>query len=477
MKSNNFIRSAASVIFSNFFILLSGILVGFVLPKIMGVEQYGYYKLFILYTTYIVLLYFGFADGMLVKYGGQTEEEINHHEIEYITRFFIKMETIVSIVMLILSLCCLHDEYRIIFSLLSIFTFLSNLVTYYRYLAQAMMNFDIISRTNILQSIMTSSIVIICYLLVSLKVIRTLSASLYLIMFLCVFFILLLILAYNIRPSIWNNKQKKKLPENSWQLLRGIFKIGIPVAVSSQIGTLILNLDNQLISMFFSNRVFGIYSFAYSLISIISTIIVPISSVIFPFLNRQDNKSIIKQYDFNTSILFIFVYASLIIYYPARLFIEWYLPNYTQSLIYFRLLLPGVGITSCISILVFNYYKVLNKSNIYLAQGLLILIFSLALNLLAYYITKSAIAIAIVSLIVLVGWYIYTNFFFVKNYHIKWKRNTCFLLLMIFAFEFSTGVHNLWLSFICYLFLYLLFIFIFFRKRIYYIMMRFSKHV
>ena len=74
---NNFIKSVFTVIFSNIFILLSGVLVGFVLPKIMGVDEYGYYKLFMLYATYIVLLYFGLADGMLVKYGGQGDTQMD----------------------------------------------------------------------------------------------------------------------------------------------------------------------------------------------------------------------------------------------------------------------------------------------------------------------------------------------------------------------------------------------------------------
>lgn len=449
---NNFIRSVFSVIFSNIFILISGVLVGFILPKIMGVNEYGYYKLFMLYTTYIVLLYFGFADGMLVKYGGQDATVINKSEITYITRFFLKMEIIVSIVMFICCAYFLHGEYRSIFLLLSIFTLLSNVVTYYRYLAQAMLRFDLISRVNMFQSILTCLVVIICWLFVKIKLFNPLPATVYLFLFLIVFFILLVILYNRLKPVF--TKEELIKGKESKRVIFEIFKLGIPVAISYQIGTFILNIDNQLISIFFNNRLFGIYSFAYSLISIISTIIVPISTVIFPFLNRQNENTIMKQYSFNTSILFIFVYAALIIYYPVRIFIEWYLPNYNESLVFFRLLLPGIGISSCISILVFNYYKVIKKSGIYLIQGSVILIGSIIFNLIGYYLTKSAIVIAIISLLILFVWYIFTNIYFIQKYKICWKKNIGYLGVMILVFEITTEINNIWLSLIIYIVIY-----------------------
>ena len=94
---NNFIKSVFTVIFSNIFILLSGVLVGFVLPKIMGVDEYGYYKLFMLYATYIVLLYFGLADGMLVKYGGQDDTQIDKFKIQSVSYTHLTLPTILLV--------------------------------------------------------------------------------------------------------------------------------------------------------------------------------------------------------------------------------------------------------------------------------------------------------------------------------------------------------------------------------------------
>lgn len=250
---NKFIRSAFQVIISNFFILLSGILVGFILPKIMGVEEYAYYKIFILYTTYVVLLYFGFADGMLVKYGGQTEDEINLTEIRFISKFFIKMELLASLAMLILCSVFLSGEYRILFAFLSIYTFFSNLLVYLRNLAQAMMKFEIVSQIGIIQSFLTSISVIACYILIRLHIFKQLPANFYIPLMLLTFIILTITLITLLKNNI-SIPEGNNLIENPKKLLKSIFKIGIPVAISYQINTFILNLDNQIISIFLISK-------------------------------------------------------------------------------------------------------------------------------------------------------------------------------------------------------------------------------
>ena len=67
-KENGFLKNTIKVIVSNFALLSSSILVGLILPKILGVEQYGYYKLFMLYNVYGALLHFGFVDGILLYF-------------------------------------------------------------------------------------------------------------------------------------------------------------------------------------------------------------------------------------------------------------------------------------------------------------------------------------------------------------------------------------------------------------------------
>lgn len=460
--SNSFIKDSISIISSNIFLLLSGVLNGIILPKIMGVTQYGYYKVFSLYAGYIALLHFGFVDGVLLKYGGMDSSKINIKMLRSITRFFIGLQFFVSFIIFIISISFLKNIYRYIFCALSFFIIIYNLQIYFQYFSQAIMNFKLISKINILQSLLVSSIIVISWILVNNKIIKLYAIN-YVVLYEAIFAIILIIFLIIYR-RLWFG-EVYSYHKITYEI-KELFVIGMPVMLSSQIATLILNLDNQIIFIFFSPHVFGIYSFAYSLMVVITTIVSALSVVIFPFLNKKSISKIMAQYNKNLGYLLIFIYGAMIVYYPAKLFIRWYLPQYMESLIYFRLLLPGIGISSSISILIFNYYKVIKKSSLYLFYSIIVLILSTILNIIAYFITKSSYVIAFISLIVLMSWFFLLNYYLVKKYKIQWKKNTIYLIVMVIIFESVSLIDNLYISMLIYIIIYLAISLVLYKKEL-----------
>lgn len=104
MAKNKFFSSLIVVMASNLTTLVSGLLMGLLIPQLMGVENYGHYKIFILYATYASLLHFGFVDGILLKYGGTEERDLDIYEIRANTKFIIYLELLVSLLLLLISL-------------------------------------------------------------------------------------------------------------------------------------------------------------------------------------------------------------------------------------------------------------------------------------------------------------------------------------------------------------------------------------
>ena len=51
-------------IVANFFNLLVSLILSFVVPKLLGVEQYGYWQLYTFYVSYTGFFHFGMADGV-----------------------------------------------------------------------------------------------------------------------------------------------------------------------------------------------------------------------------------------------------------------------------------------------------------------------------------------------------------------------------------------------------------------------------
>ncbi len=50
----------------------------FLIPRLVSVEDYGYWRLFLLYASYVGLLHLGFVDGALLRWAGRPLDEFRH---------------------------------------------------------------------------------------------------------------------------------------------------------------------------------------------------------------------------------------------------------------------------------------------------------------------------------------------------------------------------------------------------------------
>lgn len=64
-----FIKNVLKIAISNIFIILSGVVSGFFLPKLLGVTDYGFYKIFNLYITYGVFFDLGISRYLFIIRG------------------------------------------------------------------------------------------------------------------------------------------------------------------------------------------------------------------------------------------------------------------------------------------------------------------------------------------------------------------------------------------------------------------------
>ncbi len=455
MEENNFLKNIAQVMFGNAALLLSQVLTGFVLPKLMSVESFGNYRIFMLYGTYAGLLHFGFVDGILFKYGGKNIDDIKREEISKYFSVFIVIEAITSMVIIAISvLFFFGSKYGFIFFAIGIYNFVLNVVTFFQYFSQAIMRFGLVSSASLIQAATISMIIISILISKLIGFSKGVNYRTYVVMYIGVYCVLLVFYTLGYKQSNQYNKISitSKYGTNG---INEVFKVGLPITIAYQISNLTLNLDNQFVSMFFSARTFAKYSFAYNLISITVSVVLAVAMVLFPYLNKLGKAAALKQYINNIDYILLFAYASLISYYPVRIIIQWFLPKYQESLVYFRILSPGVAITLCITVIVSNYYKVMDDNIRYLRNGCISLVITLILDTVVYFTFKDVIAMAFVSLVELAIWYTIEDVSFRIKYNIKNFSSYLYIGLMVVAFEVATGMQNVLLSFIIYVCLYI----------------------
>ena len=435
LTNRKFIKDLFSVGFSNVVVLLGSIVTGFVVPKVLGVTDYGIYKVFTLYLGYIPLLHFGFVDGILLKYAGVEYRELDKKLFRMFTRFFVLFQLAVEVLIIFFSQIFMHGMMRFIFVCLGVDAFALNLTSYFQYISQSTMRFRELSIRKILLTLCKIALIVLLYCLYRVGVIHQVTATAYIIGL--VFIDVVLVIWYMCTYSEVTFGDKERISEHRIEITN-LFKSGIVLTISFQITHIIFLLDRQFVSLLFDTNTYAIYSFAYNLLSIINTVIGAVSLVLFPALKRKDKDTIIRTYSQSAGLVTVFCCFALICYYPLKVFIELILPEYASSIPYFWVILPGLVISCCINLIMFTYFKALDKQRIYCKIACCVLAIAFVLNIMLYCFYNSPISFCIASVFSLMTWYIFNAIYFARNYHVAWVKNFCYMIFMLVAFYVST---------------------------------------
>ena len=439
----SFLRDILVVEAGNLFVLLSSVLVGLVVPKLMGIVNYGYYQIFTLYMTYTSLLHAGFIDGVLLVHGGESYDEIDKERFRLNTRFFTAFQAVVSLLVIAAACLFMKGIYRYIFIMVGADTLVVNVTKYFQFVSQCTMRFREWSLRKVIQAGLKISIVLLFILLHRMGRIDELSCLSFTAAVVVIDTLLLLWYISTYREITFG----ESLPlRGNWSGLTIYFRLGIMLTIAYEVSTLILSLDRQFVSILFDTGTYGIYSFAYRMVYMVTTVVTAVSTVLFPTLKRKTKEQVIGAFDSTMALISIVVFAAMAGYYPLCLFIRYFLGEYAQSLVYFRILFPGIALTSCITAIIFNYYKVLNRNGLYFVICCLVLGFAAVSNYTFYLIMKTPAAFSIASIITLFVWYLGAEWYLVRKYRVKWVRNLAYICLMTALFYVITAVFpdSLW---------------------------------
>ena len=449
MKTKNkFMKDFSAVLFSNGLVLVSNILSGLVIPKLLGVADYGYYKIFTLYLGYTALLHFGFVDGILLNHGGEQYTDLNQKKFRLNSQFFIIFQAIISVIVIIIALTVAKGIYKFLFVMIGVDTITTNVTSYYQYISQCTMRFKELSIRRFLQALLKIFVTVILFGMIQIGAITHLSCQLYVGVLILIDVVLLLWYVYTYRDITFG--EREKLAENI-DTIRKYFTDGIILTIAFQVANLVFSLDRQFVSLLFDTETYAVYSFAYTLISMVTTVIGAISLVLFPNLKRKSEDKIISEFSNSMALIAILVYAAQIGYYPLCGFIKWFLPEYQQSIQYLGIVFPGLAVSSCISTIIFTYYKVLDQNLKYFKICAGILGLSVVSNGIAYWCFRTPMAISVASVITLLVWYLVGERYFITRYKVKWKKNLLYILVMgiiFYAVINNVIFGNIWSSII-----------------------------
>ncbi|GAA6113577.1 hypothetical protein AP1H75_12440 [Apilactobacillus apinorum] len=456
------VRNIINLVISNFMSLAISIFSSFITPIILGKSGYGYYKIFTLYTTYVPLLHIGFIDGVFIRNAGKRISDFSVKKFRAYTKFIFLFEGLLSLLLVIISLILFDNMYKEIFISVAIFSFLMNFVTYFQFISKCGMKFDelaMISRMQSLIVVFFLSLSFIMYKFLSYDV----SVTYYLFYINFSMFVALIYYLFKYRFIVFG-KRRTIFSEKKNIIL--FFKLGFTVMISYQITMIMINADNQFISMFFSVKEYGNYAFSYSLASLLITLFAAISSVTLPYMKKMGKESVLRNHSDNISYLLIIIFVILLSYYPISIIIINYIPGYEHSLAYLRYIFPGVGITCIVQSYLFNDFIMFKRIKKFCYISFLNVLLDFGIYYILFMISKNSFIIAFSSVLLLMIWYLSLEIYMKNQMPTKYLKNFCYLFILSISFIFINNAFSLFIGLIIYLLVLIIFTVLFYFRLI-----------
>lgn len=393
-KKREFLKNIVYAFGAQGITLVLSVFMSLVVPKFLGIREFGYWQLFIFYSTYIGLLHFGLNEGIYLKYGGKKYEQLNFRLIGSQFWYSIFIQLFIVVVIALLTLFFISDPERsfvIQFTCLHVLIYNSSVL--FGYLFQAVGDIKLYSRAIFIEKI-TFIIFMLALLLLGSTSFRPL--------------IILFLLAKIISISYYINKGKEFIfiKLYSFRTIFNEFKnniiSGSHLLLSNIANTLIFGIGRFFVDKRFGIEVFGKISFSLSLAGFFLLFVTQIGIVLFPTLRQASTENQKKIYELSRGTLGILLSSIYIFYFPLSYVVNIWLPEYSESLKFLILLLPLCVFDGKTLILCGTFLKVLRKEKFLLKINIISVIISFILCYLSVFIYKNLYFLTL-SLVISVG--------------------------------------------------------------------------
>ena len=373
--------------------LCVSVIMSLIIPKILDVTAFGFWQLFIFYTSYGGILAFGWNDGIYLRIGGKRYCDLDFKLIGSQYKLSIYLQLIICVILIsffqIFSDIDLERRKIILFSLISIL--IINTSAMLGYIFQAVNQTKKYSWSIIIEKIIFITLLII-FLITKDK-----SYEHYIVAYIAARFVALLYCLVNCKEIVFSSISKNySTVLNEYK--RNV-QVGLILTCSNLSSMIILGIGRFLIDNNWGIETFGKVSFAIMMTNFCLLFINQLSIVLFPILrtcSAEESKLIYIKLKTYVEGIIPFV---LLLYIPAYFIIKLWLPKYEECLFYLIILLPICAYDGKMQLLYNTYFKVLRKERILLYINIAAATLSVSLCLIGTFILQNIVVIVAFMLI------------------------------------------------------------------------------
>lgn len=426
----------------NFLLGLAKVLV---LPIILGVSGFGYWHVYLLYVSYLGLLSLGFNDGIYLRYGKFDYADMPKPVLRSSIRLFIIMQ----LIMMGIAFFAVRFEPDP-GKQVSLFWVVINIPI----AGLSGILIHVLQVTNQLKKFILYSVIDKIILFVFIIIFLITNTDNYLLVIAIDTFSKLIVLglmAYECNELFIGASDKLR---SAYFEFRENISVGSKLMIASLTGMLVFGFGRFVVERFDSVAAYGTYSFAISTTNLVLIFMTAIGVVVYPTMNRLDEKKYSTYFTKIDKILSILVFGLLIIYFPLRLFIIEFLPDYIPIFEYLPVIFSVIFIQSKMQILINPYFKLLREEKEMLKANLLGLISAIIIIVPLYLFYGSVLSVAIGTVLAMSIRYLFSDIILRNRLSIQVKHNVLIDFAGVLTFIFLAFQSNRLFGFLAWLIVY-----------------------
>lgn len=449
MKITGFLRKSLYSIRANLLELIVNIITVLLIPKFLGdaFEQYGYFQVYLFYIAYVGFFHLGWCDGILLRYGGFEYNKLDKRVCSFQFRLISLIQILFTVLVIVISIVLYASDLRFVYIMVAL-----NIVVYtprrlLQYYLQSTNRIKEYSRiTEIGRG--TFGLLLIVIFIAGIRDYRyIIYADL---------FGKTLALVYSIflcRDIVF--AKTAPLRDGLSEAYRNV-SVGIKLLFANVASMLITGIVRWGIQMKWDIATYGKISFSLSVSNFILSFISAIAVVLYPTLKRIDKDKLPLFYNDIRNSLMLLLFTCLLAYYPIKVILVGWLPQYEISIRYMAILFPVCVYASKMSLLVQTYLNIFRQETKLMQINIAGVIIAAITTYISIFLFESLVLAMLSIVFNQMFRCIYAETIVSKKINVDVVKDvvteTAIVLLFIFFNSFIGGYIGLSLYIICYAF-------------------------
>lgn len=438
MKSIGVFKNLSYSFSVNLFSMVISVLMVALLPKVMGIEDYGAWQLYLFYLSYVGFFHFGWIDGIYLRYGGSEYDELDKKIFSGQFYALVVLESIIAIGFVLYANLSVEDVYvSAVIQFVSIVGVFTVLTVFSSFILQFTNRIKDYAKLVLSEKILFFVCVLV-YVMLGFRGYK----GLLIISFVTKFGVLVFS-CYLIKEIVLSKAGGFR---DICMEMRKNISVGIKLMFANIAGMLLIGIIRFGISQGWDVGTFGKVSLTLGVSNFLMVFISAVSVVLFPILKRMNQDRLPEIYVTLRNCLSVVLLGILICYYPLKFLLSIWLPKYSDSLVYMAVLLPICLFESKVSLLINTYLKSLRRENLMLRINLLAVMFSLFLTAISVWWLHS-LDLTIMSIVLVFAFRcILAEYFLGEILKIELLRDIILEIIMVVLFITTGWIFDSWWS-------------------------------